>query len=73
MERSQFHVVPDGDQWKVERDGRAVSTHDTQEEALNTARSAAKSNQPSQLLVHGRDGRIEDESTYQDDPFPPRG
>jgi hypothetical protein len=29
--------------------------------------------QPSQLVIHTADGKIETEHTYQDDPFPPRG
>lgn len=73
MARAQFHVVPNGDRWKVEHNGNTVSEHQTQEEAIRAAREKAQASQPSQLLVHSRDGRIEDESTYQDDPFPPRG
>jgi len=73
VSRAQFHVVPAGDQWRIERDGLTVSEHPTQEEAIQQAREQAQASKPSQLLVHGRDGRIEDESTYQDDPFPPRG
>lgn len=73
MARAQFHVVSAGNRWKVEHDGRTVSEHQAQEEAIRAARKEAQAKQPSQLLVHGRDGQIEEESTYQDDPFPPRG
>jgi len=33
----------------------------------------AKANQPSQLIVPRKDGTIEYEHTYGNDPFPPRG
>ncbi|MFH6681001.1 DUF2188 domain-containing protein [Clavibacter michiganensis] len=33
----------------------------------------ARANQPSQLIIHQSDGTIEDERTYGNDPFPPRG
>jgi hypothetical protein len=28
---------------------------------------------PSQLVIHNADGKIEDEATYLDDPYPPSG
>ncbi len=33
----------------------------------------ARARQPSQVVIHGRDGRIKDERTFGNDPFPPRG
>jgi hypothetical protein len=33
----------------------------------------AKSNQPSQLVVHLADRTFEYEYTYRNDPYPPRG
>jgi len=35
---------------------------------VNHARELAKANQPSQIIIHTRDGRIETEHTYGDDP-----
>ncbi|MDQ4143794.1 MAG: DUF2188 domain-containing protein [Actinomycetota bacterium] len=35
--------------------------------------SAAKANQPSQLVVHRANGTIEYQYTYGDDPYPPSG
>ena len=29
--------------------------------------------EPSQLIVHKGDGKIEEERTYRDDPYPPAG
>ncbi|MEV4537528.1 DUF2188 domain-containing protein [Asanoa sp. NPDC049518] len=71
--RTQFHVVPDGGGWKVEHGSAVDSTHANKEQAVDAGRKAAKSRQPSQLVVHTTDGKIETEYTYQDDPFPPAG
>ena len=71
--RTQYHVVPDGAGWKVEHGSTVDSTHATKDEVIASGREVAKGNQPSQLIVHTADGKIENESTYQDDPFPPAG
>ncbi|MFR9777919.1 DUF2188 domain-containing protein [Micromonospora sp. MS34] len=73
MSRKEYHVVPNGDGWKVEHGGRSVGTHDTKHAAVEAGRQVARDNQPSQLVVHTADGKIETEHTYQDDPFPPAG
>ena len=74
MARTEFHVVPDGDSWRVKRDGSPVGGgFDTKDEAVEDGRRRARAEMPSQLFIHGEDGRIQDEHTYQDDPFPPRG
>ncbi|SDR95263.1 DUF2188 domain-containing protein [Microlunatus soli] len=73
MAHAQFHVVPDDGVWRVEENGQELSTHQTQQEAIDDARHRAQTVRPSQVIIHGRDGRIQDESTYGDDPFPPRG
>lgn len=68
------HVVPRGGKWAVRKAGsaRASSTHETQREAIDAARSAAR-NQGTELYIHGRDGRIRERSTFGKDPFPPKG
>lgn len=30
-------------------------------------------NDKTELVIHGRDGRIQDRRSYGNDPFPPRG
>ena len=73
MRRNQ-HVVPNSDGgWDVkpERGERASRHFDTQQEAIDTAREVAR-NQRSELIVHGRDGRIRDRDSYGRDPCPPR-
>ena len=68
------HVVPRGDDWAVRGAGnsRATSIHDTQAEAVERAREIAR-NQQSELLIHGRDGRIRERDSHGNDPFPPKG
>lgn len=69
------HVTrhPDG-VWQVKGEGntRATVRTDTQKEAIDIARTIAI-NQESELIIHGKDGRIREKSSYGDDPFPPRG
>jgi uncharacterized protein YdaT len=67
------HVVQRSDGWAVRGEGnsRDTSVHDTQGEAIDAARQIA-TNQHSEVVIHGRDGRIRDRDSYGHDPFPPR-
>ncbi|MFB9238971.1 DUF2188 domain-containing protein [Plantactinospora siamensis] len=75
QDRDQYHVVPDSqnDQWKVEKDSKTVDSYDTKHEALQGGRETAHKHEPSQVIVHKGDGKIEEERTYRDDPYPPAG
>ena len=68
------HVVPHPGGWAVKGAGseRATSVHGTQAEAIDRARGIAQ-NQSSELLIHGRNGRIRERDSYGGDPFPPEG
>lgn len=74
--RKSYHVTknPSGG-WKVKGAGskRASSTHKTQEAAQKAATKQAKAAPKSQVVVHGRDGKIRTEHTYGSDPNPPKG
>ncbi len=72
MNRNQ-HVVPHGTKWAVKREGsqRVTRVVTSQREALEVARRIAR-NQGSDVVIHGRDGRIRDKDSYGNDPFPPR-
>ncbi len=74
MSKKNQHVVPHKDGWAVKGEGnqRASSVHNTQQDAINSARSAAKT-QKSELLIHGRDGQIRARDSYGNDPYPPKG
>ena len=68
------HVVPSDKGWRVEIEGaaRARSTHKTQAEAAQAGREVARKNK-SELLIHGRNGRIRDRRTYGPDPRRTKG
>jgi len=68
----RVHVVPHADGWAVKREGndRATSVHDTQREAQNAAIPIAKRDH-TEVVTHGRDGKIRDSDSYGHDPNPP--
>jgi Uncharacterized protein conserved in bacteria (DUF2188) len=60
------HVVPRRDQWACEVSSRVRSTHATQEEAKQ-ARFPAE-DQNSELVIHGKDGRLREKDSHGNDP-----
>lgn len=68
------HVVPHAGGWAVRGAGsqRAAGVFDTQREAIGRAREISR-NQGSELLIHGRDGRIRERDSHGSDPNPPKG
>ena len=69
------HVTPRKDGlWQVKGGGnsRATKLTETQQEAITLARDIAI-NQKSELVIHGKNGRIREKNSYGNDPFPPRG
>lgn len=73
--RTSYHVVPHDDGWAVKKEGakRATSVHGKKDEAVKKARALAKNQKPSQILVHKKDGTIQDEFSYGTDPASSRG
>lgn len=67
------HVVKNKNGWSVKgaNNSRATSNHPTQKEAIERAREIAK-NQKSEVVIHGRDGKIRDKDSYGNDPHPPK-
>jgi hypothetical protein len=67
------HVVPHGDSWavRVEGSARVSSTHDTQQEAIDSAIPGAKRD-GGEVVIHRPDGRIRDKDSYGPDPNPPK-
>jgi len=65
------HVVPRNGRWAVRTAGstRVTSTHRTQRAAI---RSGARRS-GSEMLIHGRNGRIRARNSYGNDPHPPKG
>lgn len=71
--KADYHVTPRPQGWAVQREGaeRASSVHDTQAQAIDAGRALARTNE-TELVIHGRDGRIRDSDSYGGDPVPPR-
>lgn len=76
MPRKVYHVTPAGDgDWKVKREGasRADSVHEDKGNAVDRGKELAKSGGLGQIIIHGQDGKIQTEYTYEKDPYPPKG
>lgn len=73
--RKQIDVVHNSSRggWDVKKNTNTrVSKHfDTKENALNWARNQAIKNK-SELVPHGKDGKIQNPNSYGKDPCPPR-
>jgi hypothetical protein len=72
MAAKSVHVVPSGDEWAIEEGGQQMSVHRTQEEAEKIAREEAI-RAHAELVVHGRDGRIERKDSFGHDPRSVKG
>ena len=72
--REVWDVEPRDDGWAGQREGtdRADSVHQAKEPAITRGVELAKAGN-GQLRIKGRDGQIQDERTYTDDPYPPKG
>jgi poly(hydroxyalkanoate) granule-associated protein len=69
LERAQatvYSVVAREEGWAIEKRGseRAVSVHATKEEALDRARALAGDHRPCELVVHRKDGTVQDTLVY---------
>ncbi len=73
MSNKNIHIVPNGERWAVKKEGVStpLSTHRTKSLADQVARVKAKLAH-SELVIHGRDGRIQDKDSFGKDSFPPK-
>ncbi|PKM65450.1 MAG: hypothetical protein CVU95_15430 [Firmicutes bacterium HGW-Firmicutes-2] len=72
--RKTQHVVPNtSGGWSVKKGGatKATKTFSTKKEAEVFGRQVAK-NQKSELVIHNKDGRIQNTNSYGKDPYPPK-
>ena len=71
--KRDIHVVPHVDGWATRKEGaeRAGGVYDRKTDALDQAREQAKRERV-EVVIHGRDGKIQDSDSYGHDPFPPR-
>jgi len=68
------HVVRRSDEnWAVKGEGnkRASSLQPTQERAIRDATRIAR-RERSEVVIHGRDGKIRDKDSFGRDPYPPK-
>lgn len=67
------HVVKNGKKWAVKGAGNSKATQnfDNQKEAIERAKEIAK-RQRSEVVIHGRNGKIRDKDSYGNDPNPPK-
>lgn len=61
------------DNWAVKHDTTTLSTHILKSTAVDAGVKVAKANAPSSLKICRKDNTIEDERTYEADPYPPQG
>jgi hypothetical protein len=72
-DRATFHVVPYVNGWTLSRSGGdedkgELGAWDHKDLALAKAKELAKEAGLGQVIVHGEDGKIQDEFTYGEDP-----
>jgi hypothetical protein len=71
--RKKYWVQYISNSWTVRHDSRTLSTHILKATAIDADVKVAKANAPSSLYICRMDGTIEDERTYEGDPYPPKG
>lgn len=71
--KRDVHVVPHDDKWATKKEGadRAGGVYDTKAEALEHGREQAK-REKTELVIHGKDGKIQDSDSFGNDPNPPK-
>jgi hypothetical protein len=73
MARKTQHVVPNpSGGWSVKKGGaaKATRTFDKKDQAVSYGKQVAK-NQKAELVVHKKDGKIQNPNSYGRDPHPP--
>jgi len=71
--KRDIHVVPHEDKWATRKEGaqRAGGIYPTKTEALDQGRAQAK-REKTELVIHGKDGKIQDSDSFGKDPNPPK-
>jgi hypothetical protein len=63
MEKTRYEVVPQDDGWAVESGGKSTPPFPSKELAISAATARAKQDPPAQVIVHSKDGTVEEEKT----------
>jgi hypothetical protein len=71
--KREVHVVPRSGGWAIEASGlQSGATYSTQKEAAQIGRQLARQ-QETEFVLHGRDGKIRQKTSYGNDPRSSRG
>lgn len=73
--RTTYYVLPHEDGWQGKREGaeRASVIGPNKQEVMEHTIALARNREPSSVIILHADGSFEEERTYGDDPFPPKG
>ena len=73
--REKFHVTSHKKRWKAQKEGaqKPLKTFKTKKKAIAFGIKEAKKPLLGQLIIHKKDGTIQEERTYGKDPYPPQG
>ena len=65
-QQTVYHVVPSGEEWAVKKQGASQASRvaATQKEAIDHAESFARKQAPSRVVIHGEDGLIEGQHSF---------
>jgi hypothetical protein len=71
--KKDIHIIPHADKWATKKEGnkRVTETFDTKEGAQRAGRDQAKKDKVD-LVIHGKNGKIQDSDSYGNDPCPPK-
>lgn len=68
---TRYFIQTKGGGWVLASGGRTLRQFDTKKDALDEGVKRAKAAK-GQLVIKDRDGKIQSERTYGNDPYPPR-
>lgn len=73
MPRKEYHVVPHENGWAVKKNNASKSSActSTKSVAVSKAKELSK-NSGSEMVVHGKNGKIQYSNSYGNDPCPPK-
>ena len=73
MPRKEYHVVPHENGWAVKKNNASKSSAciSTKSDAVSKAKELSK-NSGSEMVVHGKNGKIQYSNSYGNDSCPPK-
>ena len=75
IQRQVYHVVPAEKGWEVKKEGNKRPSAKTKlkVDAIARAKELAKKGKLGQVIIHKKDGKIQTEYTYGEDPRESKG